>query len=568
MGTTIPTLHDAADAARFRRLRYWRDRLLVDYLDDAARRTPDKPALIDNRGTLTYRALARRTRNLAASLLKRGVGAGDVVAVQAPNWAELPTAHFALDRIGAVFLPVHDGFRGEELTQILGRAQARAVIAPADYRGVSHRGLYDAVAGDLPALGLRIVLRATPRADEIAFDALCAEEGWRQTDPGCLARARPDAQAPLQVLVSSGTTAHAKCSLFSDNNMTFKLIEQYGRCATHLGAADIAAAIAPAGTGATGYNYPIVAALLHGATAVLLERWDGRRPEEAMRLIAAHRCTWAVLIPTQLVKMIRSPALAAHDLSCLRFVSVAGAKLADADAEAAEKSLGCPVQTIYGATDAGVPTMTHVDDPPAKRRTAGRVLPGEELRIVRDDASAAPAGEVGEVLWRGANASYGYLNPTVEMNAAWDRDGWFHSGDLGVLDDAGYLTIVGRKKDMIIRGGRNISPQQIEHVLLAHPKVVEAAVLSVPDDVLGELIGAVVIPSAAGAPTLAELAAFVLHRGLATWCQPERLLLVEDFPRNAGGKTDKRALAAALAAAPQGVGERPRQQVDATGEAR
>ena len=355
----------------------------------------------------------------------------------------------------------------------------------------------------------------------------------------------PDGRRALEVAVpvTGSTIADQIAALNSPTTG----IGQYGSFATQMTDSDIGAAIAPAGTGATGYNYPIIAPLLHGGSTVLLERWDGNHPEEAFALIEKHRCTFAVVIPTQLVKMVRSPLAGNYDLGCLRFISNAGAKLAATDAEAAERIFGCPVQTVYGATDSGVPTMTRVTDPAEKRRTAGHVLPGEELKIVRDDGSIAGAGEPGEVVWRGGNSSYGYLTGSAELDKAWDADGWYHSGDLGTLDSEGYLTIVGRKKDMIIRGGRNINPRQIEEILIRHPAVIDAAIVAVSDSVLGEQIGAAIVAAPDKAqPELGELTRFVVDAGLPKWCQPEYLLVFDDFPRNAGGKIDKSQLSVAL----------------------
>ena len=545
---SLRSVQTDSQAAEYRRLGYWKDRLLIDYIDEHAGRTPDKVAITDNRGSITYRQLVQKTENLAAALLRLGIGSGEVVAVQAPNWAELAIAHLALDRIGAIFLPVHDGFRAEEMIHILGPSKAVALILPATYRDFDYRALADNIAADLPALRYRIILRDKPRVAELSFDALCGDDSWRaEKGEAWLLQHRVPAQSPLQIMVSSGTTSVAKCSLFSDNNMAVKLIGQYGSFATQMTDSDIGAAIAPAGTGATGYNYPIIAPLLHGGSTVLLERWDGNHPEESFALIEKHCCTFAVVIPTQLVKMVRSPVVGNYDLSSLRFISNAGAKLAASDAEVAEEIFRCPVQTIYGATDSGVPTMTRASDPPEKRRTAGHVLPGEELKIVREDGSIAPTGESGEVLWRGANSSYGYLTGSAELDKVWDPEGWYHSGDLGTLDAEGYLTIVGRKKDMIIRGGRNINPRQIEEVLIRHPAVVDAAIVAVRDAVLGEQIGSAIV-SAPGKPVpqLAELTRFIMDAGLSKWCQPEYLLVFEDFPRNAGGKIDKRQLSAEL----------------------
>jgi acyl-CoA synthetase (AMP-forming)/AMP-acid ligase II len=256
-----------------------------------------------------------------------------------------------------------------------------------------------------------------------------------------------------------------------------------------------------------------------------------------------HACTYAVVIPTQLTKLIAVPDLGNFDLSRLRLITNSGAKLPAPVAERAEALFNAKIQSIYGCSEAGAATMTSVRDPRDKRiNTAGRALLGQEL-VVRDDAGN-PVGKnaVGEVCWRGANKTYGFLNDPEGTEAVWDASGWLNSGDLGTIDDEGYLRIVGRKKDMIIRGGQNINPRAIEEVLLRHPAVVDVAIAPVPDAVLGERVGAFVVGRPSGSLSLEEVARFVQEQGLAKWNRPELLFLVDDLPRNAGGKVDKALL--------------------------
>lgn len=539
-----------ADTAEFYARGYWGDRLTVDYVDAHAKAYPRKAALIDSRGILTYAALVMQSQNLAAALLGCGIGSGDVVGIQAPNWSELPVSHLALDRIGAIFLPLHDGFREEELHSLLAQSRAKALIYPPSYRGYNHRELVEKLRQRLPELRLLIVMRAAPVESELAFDALTADDEWR-TARGLsfLAACRSTAASPSQIMVSSGTTAAPRCSIFCDNAMIFKLVRQYGGYACRLCPDDIAAAIAPAGTGSSGYTFGVLAPLLMGCTAVLLERWNGLEPERALELIAAYRCTYAVVIPTQLAKLVSAPGISGYDFSALRFITSAGAKLPNAVAEAAERAFGCVIQVMYGSTENAVATTTSIDDPEEKRRTVGRVAEGQELRIVRGDGDPAQPGEPGEIWWRGANGGFGYLNMPEATREVWDENGWYHSGDIGVLDADGYLSITGRRKDMIIRGGRNINPRQIEEILVQHPDVIDAAVIPVGHDVLGEIACAVVIPaSPLSKPSLQELNQYILSKGLAVWCQPEKLVLIDDFPRNAGGKVDKPALIARIEA--------------------
>jgi non-ribosomal peptide synthetase component E (peptide arylation enzyme) len=187
--------------------------------------------------------------------------------------------------------------------------------------------------------------------------------------------------------------------------------------------------------------------------------------------------------------------------------------------------------------------MTSIGDPDEKRRnTVGRPLAGQQVRLLDDDGCEVGAGGIGEVCWRGANKSFGFLNDFEGTAKVWDAEGWMHSGDLGRIDEQGYLSIVGRKKDMIIRGGQNINPGVIEEILLNHPDVAEIAIVPVEDAVLGERIAACVVARSGVRPTLDSLKAFVLERGFAAWHQPELLLTLDELPRNAGGKVDKKAL--------------------------
>lgn len=516
----------------------WKGRLLVDIVDGHAMANPERVAIIDGETALTYGEVRRRTESLAGSFTQLGVGPGDIVAIQSPNWSELPLTHLALDRIGAIFLPLHDGFRDAELTHLLRLTKARVFIHPRFFHRFDYRELAEKIAPQLPDLRTRIVMRDSPAAGELGFDGLSGSRGGGPSSVPSGARSTH----PSLIMVSSGTTGMPQCSVFCDDAVSIKLIEQYNS-AVNLSIHDRGAAIAPAGTGTTGYNYPILGALLNGATSVLLERWNGQEPVEALRLIQRHQCTYAVVIPTQLVKMVHAARANAISCSSLRFITYAGAKLAPQVAKEAESIFGCPVQCVYGASDAGVPVMTTISDSPEKRRTAGRVLPGEEVRLIGPEGQEVAQGETGEVCWRGANSGFGYLKQENADAVDCQDQAWHRSGDLGAFDSEGYLSIVGRKKDMIIRGGRNINPGKIEEVLLQFDKVLEVAIIPFDDLVLGEIVCAVVVPADPEAPpTLDELCHFISEAGLGVWYAPERLHVVSDLPRNAGGKTDKRAL--------------------------
>jgi acyl-CoA synthetase (AMP-forming)/AMP-acid ligase II len=538
-----PKLHSDAACAAFHEAGLWGDKLIVDYIDDHARRDPAKTAIVDCRETITYATLVRRSENLAAAFKAIGLGHGDVVAIRSANWAELPITHLATNRIGAIFLPLSEGFAEADILHLLRQSQAR-VLLTASTGWLDPRAFLEKHRSKLALLKEIILLRGAGSGGELSFDSLANDDSWRSRhDPEHLTRARADADAPSHVMVSSGTTGMPKCSLFSDNNSIVKVLLQYCKSVAEITSADVAAAIAPAATGSTGYNYPILAPLLAGGTSVMLEHWKGSNPEEALHLIEQHGCTYAVVVPTQLAKLIAIPDVNKYDLRHLRLITNSGAKLPAPVAEAAESLFHSKIQSVYGCSEAGAATMTSVSDPPEKRfHTAGRALLGQELVINDEAGNPVARNHIGEVCWRGANKTFGFLNDPEGTSAVWDAAGWLNSGDLGTIDDDGYLRIVGRKKDMIIRGGQNINPRAIEEVLLRHSSVVDVAIASVPDPVLGERVGAFVVGRPSQAPSLAELSRFVLDQGLAKWNQPELLFLVDDLPRNAGGKVDKARL--------------------------
>jgi acyl-CoA synthetase (AMP-forming)/AMP-acid ligase II len=538
-----PKLHSDAACAAFHEAGLWGDKLIVDYIDDHARRDPAKTAIVDCRETITYATLVRRSENLAAAFKALGVGHGDVVAIRSANWAELPITHLATNRIGAIFLPLSEGFAEADILHLLRQSQAR-ILLTASTGWLDPLAFLEKHRSKLALLKEVISLRGAGSGGERSFDSLANDDSWRSRhDPEHLTRSRADADAPSHVMVSSGTTGMPKCSLFSDNNSIVKVLLQYCKSVAEITSTDIAAAIAPAATGSTGYNYPILAPLLAGGTSVMLEHWKGSNPEEALHLIEQHRCTYAVVVPTQLAKLIAVPDVNKYDLRHLRLITNSGAKLPAPVAEAAESLFHSKIQSVYGCSEAGAATMTSVSDPPEKRfHTAGRALLGQELVIKDEAGNPVERNHIGEVCWRGANKTFGFLNDPQGTSAVWDAAGWLNSGDLGTIDDDGYLRIVGRKKDMIIRGGQNINPRTIEEVLLRHSSVVDVAIASVPDPVLGERVGAFVVGRPSQPPSLAELSRFVLDQGLAKWNQPELLFLVDDLPRNAGGKVDKARL--------------------------
>jgi non-ribosomal peptide synthetase component E (peptide arylation enzyme) len=519
--------HTEEDAARFRAHGWWSDRCLFEIVDEWAERTGEKLAVTDGTYELTYAQLRDVSWRAAQVLLDLGVRPGDAVTVQIPNSVLIPALHSAINRVGAVFVPVPEMWRAAEVEAVVRGSRASVLLVPDGGGGFDHLAMARSIQESLPHLGCVMSLTGPGGfMDRVAL---------ARPDLSGIAALRPSPDEVLSVICSSGTTGTPKLSAFSSNNVLTNMSQVADAIGLEHG--DVMGGIAPANSGSTGYLYGVLGPLVVGATAHVLGRWSARAAAE---LLSGRGCTVAVAIPTQIV-MLMDPALGDHDYTPLRAFLNGGAALPVSVATTAEEHMGCALLGIYGASESAVPTCGRHDDPADKRRTTvGRVVPGQELRLVDGNGNEVPPGAPGEVLWRGPNSSFGFLNQPEQDALAFDGSGFFRSGDLGVLDEDGYLYIVGRLKDMILRGGLNIYPAEVEGLLFEMPKVVDAAVVGIPDSRLGERACAVVVlADQARSLEVAEVSGFLEAAGLAKFKHPEFVVAVDELPRAASAKLDK-----------------------------
>ena len=534
-------LTTAAEAERYRRSGVWPDETFYERFERFATTFADKTAVIEMRRTLTYRELLDRVKALSRGLLDAGIGPGSVVALQLPNSAEQPMVHLALNRIGALAVPIHDAWHEAELPHLLGLSRAVAAVVPSSYRDLDYPSLYARLREKLPELKQVFAIGdPNPKAD--AFESLFS----RGSEAAVAALGRIDPDAPGDVMLSSGTTSLPKASLFSSNNLLALLAPFWRRI--RITPDDVAAALAPAGTGAIGYVYPMLTPLLNGATSVILDRWS--EPEIAIDLICRHRCTYAFAVPTQLAQSL--PAIKARpseDFAAFRCFVNAGAPLGPDVGRQIEEHMACKIFGIYGATDGGVATSTDLDDTQEQRlTTVGRAQDECQVRLVDELGEPLPPGVPGEIQWRSADKSYGYLNDPEATAMAFTAERFYRTGDLGSLDADGYLRIVGRVKDMIIRGGRNLSPRLIEEMVGRHPRIADVAVAAFPCPVMGERACAFVVTHDGKPLKLPDLLLFLQNERMPTWQLPERIELLAELPKSAGGKVMKGKLRELVAA--------------------
>jgi non-ribosomal peptide synthetase component E (peptide arylation enzyme) len=525
---------------QYRREGFWSDQTLFELMARHARTSPGKLAIADASRRWSYQDFLTRVTRLSDYLLSIGVGRGDLVALQSPSRAEIPLVHFACNRIGALLLPLHEAWREVEVGHLLSVSQAKAFITVGTYRDFDHYVMAKSLQAATPSLKHLIVSGASVPSAAMSLEELIAAPAARAPSADELARNRPDPDDPGLVMVSSGTTALPKASVWSGNDLYAFLVVQYAQ-RIKLTKDDIAVQIAPASMGSTGYVFPVLAPLLTGGTSIMIERYE---PDEALEVIQREGATLATAVPAQIVRMADSPKARSGDYTRFTRFNNAGAPLPYDAGLAIERLLDCRTQVSYGSTDGGVPSMISIDDPQEKRlRTVGRRLPGQELALFDNDYRPVPPGATGEVSWRGPNKTRGYLNDPARTAEAFRDDGWYLSGDLGVIDEDGYLRIVGRKKDMILRGGHNISPALIEDLLARHPKVLEVAVAAMPDRVLGERACAFVVLKPGASPlTLPEAVDFLKAQKMTVLDLPERVEVMDALPMSAGGKVQKAEL--------------------------
>lgn len=522
--------HDEATRQRFRDSGLWGDRTIVEIVDDHAVANPDKLAVADDHVRLTYAELREQSRRVASVLIGLGVKPGDPVAAQLPSCSLIPLLHLAANRIGAVFVPLSTTWRRAEVESLLKVIRPVVFLVPEDTTQFDFVALAEDIRHEVPELQHVLTVRGTGKRSLEKLTASAVPISEEEA-----VKRRPDPDAPAHVMVSSGSTGIPKASVWGGNDLIATLLHQF-QSSIQLVEDDIAAGLAPANTGSTGYVFPVLAPLLAGASTFMLEHWS---PQAALDLITREHCTFATAIPTQLVMLLDLPIDTESHSQFTRFNN-AGAPLAPSTAADIESRMGCRVQTVYGATDGGIPFMTNIDQPDEGRRsTVGRLLAGEEVKFVDANGFTVPEGEPGEICWRGANKTYGYLNQPDYDALVWDDEGWFHSGDLGQFDPDGNLHIVGRSKDMILRGGTNIFPKEVEELLLTHPVIAAVAVVGVPDARLGEKACAVVVTVGQQEVSLEILVGFLADQGIAKFKMPEHVVRTDSLPLNAGGKVDK-----------------------------
>jgi len=509
---------------------FWRDESLETYLDRRATHRPDKTAVVDGQGRYSWAALSRAVERVAHGLRAHGLEPGGTVSCQLPNWNEFVLVFLAASRLGAVVNPIPPTYRASELRFMLGLLESQALVVPATFRGFDYREMAAGIRADLPRLERVFVARGQAPAGMEPFAAL-TDSAW-EAKPGRRPLPGSDPRAVHEVVFTSGTTGEPKGVMHTPNttlSTIYTLIERLAFTER-----DVLLMASTLGH-QTGYLYGYCMNVLLGATAVWMDVWN---VAEAARLVEAEGVTFTMGATPFLrdLTYVETP----HDLRSLRVFISAGAPIPRQLVKDARDRLACVISAGWGMTENGLVTCNGLDDPEEKVfSTDGAPLPGMELRVVDGDGRAAPTGVEGDLLVRGPAQFTGYFKRPQFTADGHTADGWFKTGDRATLDGDGYVSITGRTKDVIIRGGENIPVVEVENLLYTHPKVAGVAIVAMADPRLIERACAVVIPREGESLTLAEITAFLEGHELARHKFPERLELVSEFPMTPSGKIQK-----------------------------
>ncbi|MGH2942651.1 MAG: long-chain-fatty-acid--CoA ligase [Solirubrobacteraceae bacterium] len=489
---------------------------LAENLSRSAAAGPDAPAVKLDDAVLSYAALDEASARVAGLLAARGVGAGDRVGIMLPNVPYFAAVYYGILRRGAVAVPMNVLLKGRETTFYLKDPGAKVVFAWADFAEHARTGA--AAAG----------------AECIEVDAGGFERMLGAVEPQPAVAEREDGDSAV-ILYTSGTTGTPKGAELRHGNLA-------RNCEASIALFTIGPATVTLGAlplfHTFGQTCGMNATLAAGGCLTLMARFD---PGKALEVVARDRVSVFEGVPTMYGAMLHHPCAATADVSSLEVCACGGASLPVELMRAFEERFGCIILEGYGLSETSPVASFNHPGRPRKPGSIGTPIAGVEMRVTSDTGETLPPGEVGEIVIRGHNVMKGYFNRPEATAEAIDADGWFRSGDLARVDEDGYFFIVDRKKDLIIRGGYNVYPREIEEVLYEHPAVREAAVVRIPHDELGEEVGAAVALKDGASATAAELRAFVKEQ-VAAYKYPRHVWLVDELPKGPTGKILKRQI--------------------------
>jgi len=529
--------HKARDIHRYTRNRWWLGLTLGDILDRTANVFPNKEALVDDRGRLTYSELRNRVDHAAMGLKNLGIEKGDTVLLQLPNWAEYVYSYFALQKIGGIPVVLISGYRQLEVSHLALLTEATAWIVPDQYRKIDYLSFIGEVRQKNPQLRQVISVRAKEGKEGFttSLEGLM-ERGVTLADRHEMIRRKPRATDVAHIIPSGGTTGLPKGIPRTHNDYICNV--EYLHKAWEMNIRDVSLVVVPVGHNLALLN--VVGAVLMGYKLVLL---DSTKPQDICSTIEREKITFMPTVPSVVRRILESERLHDYDLSSLRKISAGGEPSAPDLIREVYQKLNCTYINEFGMSEGLLCRTSLTDDIETICNTVGKpCCPYEQIKIVNEVGKTLPPDQDGELVTKGPGIFAGYLKSPEENEKSFLRGGFFRTGDRSRMDRSGNLKITGRTKDIIIRGGENISPALVEGLLCSHPGIADAAVIGMPDTEFGEKVCAYVRLAEGAKVDPEKIKSFMESQGASKLLIPERFEFVMALPLTEAGKHDKKAL--------------------------
>jgi fatty-acyl-CoA synthase len=509
---------------------------LGETLDRAAIAFPDKEVICflkENEERITYSELNELVNRLAGGLVKLGIKAGDKVAVWMPNRPEWIVTLFAVARIGAILVPMDIWYKAPEAEYMLNHSDSVAVITLKNFGKSNFIDSLNEIKSNLPKLKYIIAIDEAKGSVISYQSALEMGDDWRENQEYTDRRFQNDLDNIVIIVYTSGTTGKPKGAMLSHMNMvanakdaaSIMLVNHKDRFLVPVPFSHL-----------FGCVLGIALTVVHGASIVVMETFG---PEDVLKAIEKEKCTVCHGVPTMFIRELEVLKVRKYDLTSLRTGIIAGAPCPVETMHGIMNIMKCNICIGYGLTECSLVTLTRFDDILQQRvETVGRALPNVEVKIVNNNHKPVKLGETGELSCKGYNVMKGYYKMPEQTSETIDKDGWLFTGDLATVDEDGYYKIVGRKKDMVIVGGFNVYPRELEEFLISEPKIQQVAVIGVPDHDMGELIAAVIVPEPNSKITSQEIVD-LCYGNMASAKVPRYVFIEKELPISSRGKVQK-----------------------------
>jgi 2,3-dihydroxybenzoate-AMP ligase/mycobactin salicyl-AMP ligase len=531
------TPYKQEDAEKYNRLGWWPGLTLGDILDKAADIYPNKEALVDGRSRLTYSQVREMANRLAISLMELGIKAMDRVLVQLPNWREFVYSYFALQKIGAIPVLLIDRYRPYEINYLFRLTGATSWILPEKYRKTDYLPIIKDVLKNSPKVKHVILVRGGRHKNLLNLEMMIEQTELKGRDLVRLAKRRPDPMQVAHMGPTGGTTGLPKVVPRTHNSLICGI--EYAARAWEMDIHDTCLLAGPIGHDLT-FTKGLCGSLFTFGKTVFL---DAMYPEDICQTIQQEKVTAVVWVPPLAKRLIDFEGLKNYDLSSLKKMHCGGGLSMPEIIKGVWEKLGCTFFNAYGGTE-GQTTITRSDDNPQTiLHTVGRpTCPYDTYKVVDRKGKELPLNTPGELIIKGPGVFTGYYKAPEENKMAFNKEGFFRTGDVIKIDEAGNVTITGRLKEMINRGGESISATEIESLIIGHPGVTIVAVIPMPDPIMGERVCAYIQPKPGAALNFDKIIAYLKERKASVLQFPERIEFIADMPLTKAEKVDKKAL--------------------------